>query len=79
MSDYGAISVTWHAPTVDVAPERALMSASLLSGFYTGAGAPWWPEPDVVYVGHIHGEPVYYRVTGWDPDHKALILERTTR
>jgi endonuclease YncB( thermonuclease family) len=69
---YGQIVATWHAPTVDNAPARALMSAVMLRELPIAH----WRSPDTVYVGDVRGDAVLYRITGWDVEEKALIVER---
>lgn len=64
------IRVTHHAPTVDHAPDRALLSLAAI------AAMPWLPDADRIYVGHDDTGPVYYQVVGWDATERALIVER---
>ena len=54
---------------VDTAPPRTLMALTVL------ANGAWWGTriqgPDLVNV----AEQVLYKVTGYDPEHAALVLE----
>jgi hypothetical protein len=73
MAEYGNIVVTVRAPTVDDAPDRALITLALIAH----PNSHLWIQGDRIYVGHNpDGKPIYYRVTGWEPDPGALIVER---
>lgn len=75
-TEYEHVQVTRTVPIITAAPARALMSAAMLRTI----DSVYWYTPDVVYLGDDPGHrPVYYRVVGWDTDHKALIIERTDR
>lgn len=74
--EYGTPQIVHRAPEVTHAPDRILIPIAALPSWTDS----WLPAPDVVYLGHDpDGQPVYYRITGWDADAQALTAERTTR
>lgn len=69
---YGAIKATWSDTVVHEAPEYVLMTVNMLLNY------------DIdVYTDRVHagrttdGDPVEYVITGWHPQERALILQRT--
>jgi hypothetical protein len=71
--DYGTPQVVHRAPEVTRAPDRIRIPLIMLATLHV-------PAPDLVYLGHTaDGQPVHYRITGWDPTAQALTAERTTR
>lgn len=74
---YGGITLRTTMPVVIEAPERTLLTAGMFAGAY-GTSLHAHITGDRVCVGQTEvGEQVWYRIIGWDADHKALILERT--
>lgn len=71
--EYGTPQITRHAPTVSHAPDRIRIPLAMLDALAVA-------DTDVVYLGHTaDGQPVHYRITGWDADAQALTAERATR
>lgn len=74
--EYGTVVVSRHIPTVEEAPDRGLMSVGLLRDL----DQVYLYDLDLIYIGRTaDGHDVFYRITGWDPEHKALIIERDHR
>lgn len=71
--EYGEIVLTRHSPMVEKAPERSLISLAALREMKDA----YFAAPDVLLVGwyFLDSRPCYYRVTGWNGEHKALIVE----
>ena len=70
---YGELILRRHYPIVVQAPERAVISLEALRQMHQA----FFAGPDRIFVGDQgDGEsPVYYRVTGWDAEHRGLIVE----
>lgn len=70
---YGDVVVRRGPAIIEKAPGVALMSPELflrLDAVFI--------DRDIIRVGEdLDGEPVSYRITGWDADHKALIIQHT--
>ena len=71
MADYGQIVIRKEASEVLEAPERTLMSLSLLQG---GDPRHMWIDRDRITLGTIN--PQTYKVTGWDADCCGLVLQK---
>jgi hypothetical protein len=70
---YRQVIFTRHVATVVEAPELALLSVNLLRQLDT----VYFAGPDLLYIGNLEdGTKVHYRITGWDTDQKALIMQR---
>lgn len=71
---YGQIVARWAATVVVEAPERALITLELVRSLDNRA---LWCNADRLYLGDDQrGEEVIYRVTGWDAEATALVVER---
>lgn len=77
------VVTTWHGNgrheiQVDRAPDVALCSVELLQRMHTW----YFAGPDRINVGvdmttrPPTRKPVWYQITGWDTEHKALIITR---
>ena len=75
--EYGGITLRATMPVVLEAPQRTLLTAGMFASEY---GASPYIDGDLVCVGQTRtGEQVWYKITGWDAEQKALILERHYR
>jgi hypothetical protein len=74
---YGELTLTRKMPVVvGEIPERTLMTVELLRSLHTAHLI----GPDRICVGEdTDGEPVLYRITGWNAAFSALVLTRCDR
>jgi len=76
VSGYGEVVLTWvqgrQEPLVERADLVALCSVAVMRD------TPAFVEPDLLCAGTTEdGEFVWYRIWGWEPQYKALIIKRT--
>lgn len=71
--NHGEIVVSASTPTVEP-PDTAYANLALLAD---PTQVRVMPDGMTLFVGHDHdGEPIYYRVVGWDDEHLVLVLRR---